>query len=135
MQVTHRLKFNPDKTQLIRFRSQSTFMYHDRISLDGVDLKFSDTVMHLSHLLSYNLDDTLDIIRVTKDLNRKANFVLCTFKSADPFVKRFLIKAYCLSLYDCTLWSLSCKLLHVIQVAVNNYLGKYGIYRLSHTLQ
>ena len=65
-------KFNPDKTQLIRFRSQSTFMYHDRISLDGVDLKFSDTVMHLGHLLSYNLDDTPNIIRVTKDLNRKA---------------------------------------------------------------
>ena len=128
--VTHGLKFNPDKTQLIRFRSQSTFMYHHLISLDGVDLKFSDTVMHLGHLLSYNLDDTPDIIRVTKDLNRKANFVLCTFKSADPFVKCFLIKAYCLSLYDCTLWSLSCKSLHVIQVAM--YLGKYGIYR--HTL-
>ena len=45
--VTHGLKFNPDKTQLIRFRSQSTFMYHDCISLDGVDLKFSNTVMHL----------------------------------------------------------------------------------------
>ena len=45
-------------------------MYHDCISLDGVDLKFSDTVMHLGHLLSYNLDDTPDIIRVTKDLNR-----------------------------------------------------------------
>ena len=88
---------------------QSTFMYHDCISLDGVDLKFSDTVMHLGHLLSYNLDDTPGIIRVTKDLNRKANFVLCTFKSADPFVKCFLIKAYCLSLYDCTLWCLSCK--------------------------
>ena len=100
--VTHGLKFNPDKTKLIRFRSQSTCMYHDRISLV--------IVLHLGHLLSYNLDDTPDIIRVTKYLNRKANFVLCTFKSADPFVKCFLSKAYCLSLYDCTLWSLSCKL-------------------------
>ena len=90
--------------------------YHDCISLDGVDLKFSDTVMHLGHLLSYNLDDTPDIIRVTKDLNRKANFILCTFKSADPFVKCFLIKAYCLSLYDCTLWSLSCKSLHLFKL-------------------
>ena len=32
-----------------------------------------DTVMHLGHLLSYNLDDRPDIIRVTKDLNRKEN--------------------------------------------------------------
>ena len=132
--VTHGLKFNPDNTQLIRFRSQSTFMYHDCISLDGVDLKFCNTVMHLGHLLSYNLDDTPDIIRVTKDLNRKANFVLCTFKSADPFVKCFLIKAYCLSLYDCTLWSLSCKSLHVIQVAINNVFRKvWNLPFKSHT--
>ena len=57
--VTHGLKFNPDKTQLIRFRSHSTFMYNDCVSHDGVDLKLSDAVMHLGHLLSYNLDDTL----------------------------------------------------------------------------
>ena len=72
-----------------------------------MDLKFSDTAMHLVHLLSYNLDDSPDIIRVTRDLNRKANFDLRTFKSADSFVKCFLINAYCLSLYDCTLRSLS----------------------------
>ena len=71
---------------------------------------------------------------MTKDLNRKANFVLCTFKSADPFVKCFLIKAYCLSLYDCTLWSLSCKSLHVIQVAINNVFRKvWNLPFKSHT--
>ena len=80
--------------------------------------------MHLGHLLSFNLDDTPDIIRVIKDLNQKANFVLCTFKSADPFVKCCLIKAYCLPLHDCTLWSLSCKSLHVIRVAINNVFRK-----------
>ena len=74
------------------------------------------------------------IIRVIEDLNRKANFVLCTFKSADPFVKCFLIKAYCLSLYDCTLWSLSCKSLHVIQVAINNVFRKvWNLPFKSHT--
>ena len=67
--VTHGLKFNPDKTQLIRFRLQSTCMYHDRISLDGVDLKFSDTVMHLGHLLSYNLDDTPYLMTGYRDQN------------------------------------------------------------------
>ena len=69
---------------------------------------------------------------MTKDLNRKANFVLCTFKSADPFVKCFLIKAYCLSLYDCTLWSLSCKSL--LQVAINNVFKKvWNLPFKSHT--
>ena len=68
--------------------------------------------MHLGHLLSYNLDNTPDIIRVTKDQNRKANFyhvhayriyretmflIMYTFKSADPFVNFFKLKpAVCL---------------------------------------
>ena len=50
--VTHGLKFNPDKTQLICFRSQSTFMYHDRISLDGVDLKYSHASRSFAFLQS-----------------------------------------------------------------------------------
>ena len=46
----------------------------------------------------------------------------------------FLIKAYCLSLYDCTLWSLSCKSLHVIQVAINNVFRKvWNLPFKSHT--
>ena len=46
----------------------------------------------------------------------------------------FLIKAYCLSLYDCTLWSLSCKSLHVIQVAINNAFRKvWNLPFKSHT--
>ena len=51
-------------------------------------------VAHLGHVLSYNLDDTPDIIRA---VNRKVNSILCTFSAADPFVKSFLVKTYCLS--------------------------------------
>ena len=35
---------------------------------------------------TYNLDDKQDIIRAIKELNRKANSVLCKFSSLDPFV-------------------------------------------------
>ena len=33
-----------------------------------------DTITYLGHVVSYNLDDTSDIIRATKDMTRKANF-------------------------------------------------------------
>ena len=55
-------------------------------------------VAHLGHVLSYNLDDTPDIIRAVRDMNRKVNSILFTFSAADPFVKSFLVKIYCLSL-------------------------------------
>ena len=44
--------------------------------INNVQLQFSDSMTHLGHLLSYNLNDKDDIIRVVKDLNRKANSLL-----------------------------------------------------------
>ena len=45
----------------------------DHIEFNGVLLKFSNKVLHLGHLLSFDLSDKDDIIRATKDVNRKAN--------------------------------------------------------------
>ena len=50
-------------------------------------------VTHLGHILSYNLDDKEDIIRAIKDMNRKANSILCKFSSLDPSVKCFPLKS------------------------------------------
>ena len=36
---------------------------------NNIKLQFSDNVSHLGHLLSYNLNDEMDITRVIKDLN------------------------------------------------------------------
>ena len=78
--VSHGLEFNTNKTQMICFHIPSmqqctgnTFFH----------------VTYLCHILSSNLNDKEDIIRVVKDMNCKANTVLCTFGSADPFVKYF----------------------------------------------
>ena len=54
-------------------------------------LTYSDEVIHLGHVLSFDLNDGPDILRVLKDLNRKANCVLCTFHFADCYIKCFLI--------------------------------------------
>ena len=35
---------------------------------NNIKLQFSDNVSHLGHLLSYNLNDEMDITRVIKDL-------------------------------------------------------------------
>ena len=50
-----------------------------------------DQVIHLGHILTDDLDDTADILRAVKDLNRKANSLLCTFKFLDPLIMTFLL--------------------------------------------
>ena len=90
--------FNESKTQLIYFRSSIICRFLPTITFNNVTLHYSDQVQHLGHILSHNLSDTVDILRVLKDMNRKANSTLCLFHFTDPFVKSFLIHAYCLSL-------------------------------------
>ena len=116
--------FNSEKTQLICFRKNVRQVSVDHIEFNGVLLKFSNKVLHLGHLLSFDLSDKDDVIRATKDVNRKANLVLYTFRHADPFVLTFLYKMYCLSLYGCTLWFLSSTSLRCLQVAINKILRR-----------
>ena len=119
----HGLLFNAGKTQLICFRKPKSIKSLPVIHFQNTQLKYKDEVKHLGHILHYNLDDGPDITRAIKDLNKKANSVLCLFHSADPVVKTYLIKMYCLSLYGCPLWSLSSKSLNCLQIALCERLG------------
>ena len=88
----------------------------------------------LGHFLSFNLDDKEDVSRATKKFIRTANTVLCTFRFADPFVLTYLLKSYCLSLYGCTIWSLSSSSIKSLQIAINKILRKiWNLPRYSHT--
>ena len=83
-------------------------------------------VKHLGHILSSKLDDTLDIQRAVKDLNCKANNLLCTFHSLDPLIKTFLFRSNGLSLYGCCLWSINSSSINVIEIGLNKILRKIG---------
>ena len=86
------------------------------------------TARQLGHILTSTLDDTADIMRVVKDINRKINSLLCLFHFVDPHVKTFLLQSYCLSLYGSCLWSLNAPSINLIEVALNKILRK--IWRL-----
>ena len=89
---------------------------------------------HLGHILSENLDDSADIIRETRHLLCKANYTLCTFSFADPFVRCSLIKSFCLSLYGAQLWDLSNKKIINLQVVFNKILRRiWNLPFNSHT--
>ena len=125
------MEFNASKTQLICLYAPSVAPITPS---NSTLLSYSNQVVHLGHILTNNLNDTMDIMRVVKDLNRKANFVLCTFHAADPFVKTFLLQSYCLSLYGCCLWSLNSPSINLIEIALNKILRKiWHLPPRSHT--
>ena len=103
------LMANASKTQLICFRLCKFGKFPPSIFFNNTKLEFLDEVMHLGHILTYNKQD---IVRVVKDMNRKANSVLCKFSALDPFVKCYLIKTYCL-------WSLSSPSIRIAEIALN----------------
>ena len=86
----HGLIFNSEKTQLICFRKYAHEPLHPNILFNGISLQYSDKVLHLGHLLSFDLNDRDDIIRATKDVNRKTNYMIYTFRYLDPFAMTFL---------------------------------------------
>ena len=131
---SHSLSFNAEKTKLICFSKSLHQDQKDVIYFNDVELIFSDHVLHLGHLLSSDLNDKQDIVRVIKDVNYKANLILYTFRYLDPFLLTFLFKMYCLSLYGCILWSLSSSSLKSLQVSFNKILRKiWHLPRNSHT--
>ena len=120
--TSHGLIFNTEKTQLICFRKYAHPVPAAIIEFNGVHLNFSNTVLHPGHLVTFDLNDQEDIVRVAKDINLKANSMMCTFGFSDHFVLTYLFKSYCLSLYGCVLWSLSSHALKHLQVAINKIL-------------
>ena len=57
------------------------------LTLCGESLPYSDKVTYLGHILQSDLNDDADILRATKELIKKANFVLNTFSCADVSIK------------------------------------------------
>ena len=94
------LIFNASKTQIICFRLSQMSKFTPSIFFDNTKLIVVDEVSHLGHILTYNLNDKQDIIRVAKDMNRKANSILCKFSALNSAIKCYLVKSYCLHYMD-----------------------------------
>ena len=125
---SHSLTFNPDKTQLICFACIKLHPISYSIYFCGKTLSLTRSVKHLGHILSSDLSDNLDIIEKTKDMVRKANYMLQIFSCCDKLTKTTLFRSYCLALPGCSLWSLASPQLSSLVVAFNNILRKSGPY-------
>ena len=95
---------------------------------------FSQSIVHLGHILSHDLSDREDIVSIKKDLCRKANCLLHIFSSCNPHTKSILFQSFCLSLYGSALWNVSSPELQHLKVACNNILRKiWSLPQKCHT--
>ena len=97
--VSHGLRFNSAKTQLIRFGRCQSSVCTDCFLFCGEPLRFLDSVIHLGHTLRHDLGDDDDIVLRTRDMIRKANCIMRTFQDVDSiamthlyhFVSRYMV--------------------------------------------
>ena len=130
----HGLSFNPSKTQLIQFRWHSQHKVHTVVQFSGLSLPLLDEVVHLGHILSFDLSDDKDVLAKCKDMVRKANSLFYSFKSLSPHVFTYLFRAFCLSLYGCALWNLSTGSIKSLEVSFNKILRRiWSLPYNSHT--
>ena len=131
----HGLKFNPGKSQLIKFSAHaagpSTL---PSINFCGIPLGFSNTVVHLGNILSSDLNDSEDILSKCRDMLTKSNALLCCFPNLDPVILTNLFQSYCLSLHGSALWNISSRSLQTVEVSFNKVLRRiWKLPRASHT--
>ena len=126
-----KMEFNDNKTEwkMISFMAPGVSSTHPTILFNNIHLTYSDQVLHLRHILTNELDDDADILRATREINRKVNFLLHTFDSIDVITKTFLFKSYCLPVYGCSLWSLGSPSIKTIDVVLNKILR--NVWKLS----
>ena len=123
--ASHKMRFNPDKTQCICFcKGNANLSQDSRFLFCGKSIALSTSVTHLGHILTSKLQDDHDIQRCLLDFVKRANSTLYRFKFCTPRVLVHLLRSYCMSFYGCAIWSLNTRSIRSIDVSMNKILRR-----------
>ncbi|KAG7306355.1 hypothetical protein JYU34_008979 [Plutella xylostella] len=104
--VTHGLRYNESKSEFMVFRAvNKTYTTVPDIPLNGTPLKQVDKFKYLGHWVTCDLSDKADIERERRALCVRANMLARRFARCTKEVKIMLFKAFCQSMYTCSLWT------------------------------
>jgi hypothetical protein len=102
----HGLKYNEGKTKYLVFEPTGYRITKvPPISLNGNPLERVSTFKYLGHVVTSDLKDNMDIERERRALSVRANMIARKFARCTREVKLTLFRAYCTSLYTCSLWT------------------------------
>ncbi|XP_013164913.1 PREDICTED: uncharacterized protein LOC106115858 [Papilio xuthus] len=98
------LKYNSTKSEVMIFKAGSKTYDIPPVILNNHPLKRVEKVKYLGHWVTVTLNDDLYIERERRALSVRANMLARRFAQCTKPVKITLFKAYCQSLYTCSLW-------------------------------
>ena len=102
----HYITYSITKTEamFIRPRGMSEFTL-PKLYLGQSEIKYVSSFKYLGHFMSADFTDDSDINRETRNLYIRGNTLIRKFHFLSLDVKLSLFKAYCYSMYTCSLWS------------------------------
>ncbi|XP_063890369.1 uncharacterized protein LOC135116758 [Helicoverpa armigera] len=103
----HGLMYNVKKSQYMIFETAGARcpVNIPPVKLSGVALERVKQFKYLGHIVTVSLGDHADMERERRALSVKANMVARRFARCSREVKVTLFRAYCTSLYTCSLWA------------------------------
>ncbi|XP_022832297.1 uncharacterized protein LOC111360568 [Spodoptera litura] len=103
----HGLIYNVKKSQYMVFEAVGARCPSSvpQVKLNGIHLARVDSFKYLGHILTTDLRDHADMERERRALSVRANMLARRFAQCSRGVKVALFKAYCTSLYSCSLWA------------------------------
>ncbi|KAL0883522.1 hypothetical protein ABMA27_016887 [Loxostege sticticalis] len=123
--VEHGLQYNVSKSQYMVFEVGAAKCPQTipPVTLNGVPLDKVDQFKYLGHVVTADLRDDADIERERRALSQRANTLARRFARCSDAVKITLFRAYCTSLYTCSLWiNFSRRAYSSLRVQFNNAL-------------
>lgn len=103
----HGLKYNVTKSKYMVFEEAGAKCPQNLppVRLNGISLERVSQFTYLGHIVTVDLKDHADIERERRALSRRANMLARRFARCSTDVKITLFRAYCTSLYTCSLWA------------------------------
>ena len=108
------ISFNPSKSKLLCFNVDSSNVAPVFINGKRVEVVQSD--VHLGNYISTNITDR-NIVGHVCDLYQRSNSVISDFNVCDSVSLDSLHQTYCMHMYECELWNLSCSYVNKYIVA------------------
>ena len=120
------LIFNPTKTVCMRVSKSKTEHSIPNLYLNERQLTFVDEVKYLGHFITCNFSDVKDIDRQIRSLYCRSNALKTRFGRCSDYVKCFLFRTFCSTMYCCPLWvNFPFYKLRRLSVAYNNCIRRF----------
>jgi endonuclease/exonuclease/phosphatase family metal-dependent hydrolase len=119
----HGLLYNVSKSQFMVFETAGARCPSSipPVTLNGVALERVNQFKYLGHILTVNLTDHADMERERRAMSVRANMIARRFARCSEEVRVTLFRAYCTSLYTCSLWATyTAKAYSALRVQFNN---------------